>query len=296
MGIVYLILAHNNFQQIKNLIYKLDSENNSFIIHFDLNGNDYDYENLELVFRNKKNVFFSKRNRCYWGDISLVDASIDCLKTAYHNQVNFDYAVLISGQHYPIKTNKEIEKYLKTANNKSFMSYFSIPGKQWENENGGKDRIIYYHFNKHPRKRLATKRVIYKGCARILKGLSVKRKLPFDIEDFYGGSQWWCLTNECCTYVLNFIKEKPEIYKYFKYVLIPDEIFFQTILLNSKFKDEIINDNLTYINWGKTPTPSPLILNESDYYRIKKSNSLWARKLDMDTSEKLIKMLNSETG
>ncbi|NGY93813.1 beta-1,6-N-acetylglucosaminyltransferase [Bacillus megaterium] len=46
-----------------------------------------------------------------------------------------------------------------------------------------------------------------------------------------------------------FCSNKKDIYNYFKYVLIPDEIFFQTILLNSKFKDEIINDNLTYINW-----------------------------------------------
>ena len=295
MRIVYLILAHNNSQQIEKLINKLDSENNSFVIHFDLNGSDYDYENLEVIFGKKKNVFFSKRNRCYWGDISLVDASVECLKTVYYNKINFDYAVLISGQHYPIKKNEEIEKYLKAANNKSFISYFKIPAKEWANENGGKNRIIYYHFNRHPRKRFAIKRVMYKGASRILRRLGVKRKPPFNINNFYGGSQWWCLTNECCTYILNFIKEKQHIYKYFKYVLIPDEIFFQTILLNSELKDKIINDNLTYINWGKVPTPSPLTLDETHYEELKKNNGLWARKLDMITSEKLIKILDSDT-
>ncbi|MCF7623648.1 MULTISPECIES: beta-1,6-N-acetylglucosaminyltransferase [Bacillaceae] len=295
MQIVYLIMAHNNSLQLKKLVEKLDYKNNSFVIHFDLNGSEIEYNILQEMFGNKKNVFFSKRNKCYWGDISLVDATIECLKAAYQNDITFDYAVLISGQHYPIMKNEQIENHLVNANNNNFMSYFKIPAKEWANENGGIDRIIYYHFNKHPRKRFSKKRIMYKGFSRLLKKLGVSRKPVLDINKFYGGSQWWCLTNESCAYILSFVKTRVDVYDYFKHVLIPDEIFFQTILLNSKFKDKIINNNLTYMDWGIGPATSPITLDETHYDELKKSKNLWARKFDTVKSEKLIKLLDCET-
>ncbi|MGG1364493.1 beta-1,6-N-acetylglucosaminyltransferase [Priestia megaterium] len=293
MRIVYLILAHNNSQQIKSLVDKLNSEKNSFVIHFDLNGSELEYNNLQKIFQKSENVFFSSRHKCYWGDISLVDASIACIKTAYQNKIEFDYAALISAQHYPIKTNQQIENSLANSNYKNFMTYFKIPAREWANEDGGRDRIVYYYFNKHPRKRYANKRIIYKGMSRILKNLGIRRKPPISLDKFYGGSQWWCLTNECCAYILNFVQTKKDIYNYFKYVLIPDEIFFQTILLNSKFKDEIVNDNLTYINWGEKPTTSPITLDKSHYEELIKSDGLWARKFDTEKSVELIKDLDA---
>lgn len=289
--IVYLIMAHSNPDQLKKLIEKLDYKNNSFVIHFDLNCSNNDYNELKEIFKGKNNVYYSKRNRCYWGDISLVDASIDCLKTAYENQVNFNYAVLLSGQHLPIKSNEYIENILRINDNKNYINYFKLPADVWANQAGGMDRIIYYHFNKHPRKRYSVKKIINRGCSLLLRKLNVKINPPIDIDKFYGGSQWWCLTNECCIYILNFIKERPDVYKYFKNVLIPDEIFFQTILVNSKYSDTLINHNFNYIDWGSVPSASPLTLEESHYHDLKKSSNLWARKFDVNKSIGLIQLL-----
>lgn len=291
--IVYLILAHNNPVQIKKVIEKLDYKNNSFVIHFDLNGKESDYKELKRIFNCKTNVYFSNRNRCFWGDISLVNASIDALETAYKNQVDFDYAVLISGQHLPIKSNECIEEKLKNADNNSFMDFFKLPAEVWSNQNGGLDRIKYYHFNKHPRKRISVKKIINKILYITLKSIGIRRTPPLTTDKFYGGSQWWCLTNECCRYILKVSSSRSKYYKFFKHVLIPDEMFFQTLLLNSKYKNKIINDNLTYIHWSNFPGASPDILNKSHYKDIKDSNNLWARKFDLNKSEELTKLLDS---
>lgn len=293
MNIVYLILAHQNPIQLRKLVEKLDYKNNSFVIHYDLNASELEYRNLQEMFINKKNVYFSKRKKCYWGDRSLVEASIECLKTAYKNEIAFDYAVLISGQHYPLKQNEEIEKYLIKADKNNFINYHELPSNEiWVNEGGGIDRIIYYHFNKHSRKRISYKKIINRGFSVVLKKIGVKRKPPIDIKKFYGGSQWWCLTNECCAYILNSIEKRPDIFRYFKYVHVPDEMFFQTILLNSRYKNKTVNDNLTYIDWGIEPGASPLTLDESHYNELSQSSDLWARKFDLVKSERLIKLLD----
>ncbi|HWO76916.1 MAG TPA: beta-1,6-N-acetylglucosaminyltransferase [Bacillus sp. (in: firmicutes)] len=295
MNIVYLILAHQNPIQLKKLIEKLDYKNNSFVIHYDLNASEHEYRSLQEMFKNKKNIYFSKRYKCYWGDRSLVEASIECLKTVYKNEINFDYAVLISGQHYPIKDNKQIEEYFNAAANNSFINYFKVPStKEWVNEGGGVNRIIYYHFNKHPRKRFCRKRILNRGITLLLKKIGVKRKPPIEISKFYGGSQWWSLTNECCAYVLKFIQERPDVFHYFKYVHVPDEMFFQTVLLNSKYKGNIINNNLTYIYWDVIPSESPVTLDETHFDKIKDSSDLWARKFDTVKSEKLIRLLERD--
>ncbi|WP_442939850.1 beta-1,6-N-acetylglucosaminyltransferase [Nostoc sp.] len=74
-----------------------------------------------------------------------------------------------------------------------------------------------------------------------------KRKLP---EGFaiYGGSQFWCLTGECIKWINIFVKQNPKFVKRFNYTYCTDEVFCQTLVLNSPFKDKVINDNLKYID------------------------------------------------
>lgn len=57
---------------------------------------------------------------------------------------------------------------------------------------------------------------------------------------------------------------------FMKYCDASDEIYFQTILLNSPYKDICVNDNLRYINWSKD-REGPAILVEDDFEEITKS-------------------------
>ncbi|RQP16427.1 MAG: glycosyl transferase, partial [Parapedobacter sp.] len=66
-----------------------------------------------------------------------------------------------------------------------------------------------------------------------------------------------------------------------KYSWAPDEFFFQTMLYNSPYRENIINDNLRYINWngGKS---SPKILTTEDLTVLKASRKFFARKFNAD--------------
>jgi hypothetical protein len=87
-------------------------------------------------------------------------------------------------------------------------------------------------------------------------------------------------------YILDFLKENPDYMKLFSTVLCSDEHFFQTILLNSPLKTQIINDNLRYINWDNPSYPSILSINNIN--DVLESQCLFARKFDSEIDNKIL--------
>ena len=61
-------------------------------------------------------------------------------------------------------------------------------------------------------------------------------------------------------------------------VLIPDELFFQTLIMNSTLRDSVVNDNLRYLDWSREPAPA--VLGVGDVDRMLGSDKLFARKFD----------------
>lgn len=122
----------------------------------------------------------------------------------------------------------------------------------------------------------------------IQKGLGIRRKkFPMPL---YGGSGYMSLTQEAVTYILSFIRANPMILKRFEHTFCAEELIFQTLLMNSPLKDKIINNPLRYMVW-----PGPKVLDESDYEKIKQTDSLFIRKIDSNISDKLLKRLENES-
>ena len=87
-------------------------------------------------------------------------------------------------------------------------------------------------------------------------------------------------------YILEYIKEHPEIIRFFKYTWAPDELFFQTILYNSHLRNTLVDRSLWYIDWNTKGPPKTLTLD--DYKNIMSEKALFARKFDLNISGKLI--------
>lgn len=110
----------------------------------------------------------------------------------------------------------------------------------------------------------------------------------------YAGSQWWALSADACHYILSFVETNPKIVKFFQNTLTPDEIFFQTIIGNSKFREKVAK-NLTFTQWQGVEHPEFInmeqleTLNKMD--KIEEENIygsgelLFARKFKDESSE-----------
>lgn len=116
----------------------------------------------------------------------------------------------------------------------------------------------------------------------------------FEYSQIYKGLVWLSLPTEAAEYVLNYT-EKNNFLDSMYHVTIPEEFYFQTILENSKFKNNIAKDNLIYNDWNHKKYGSlPAILDENDYARVVSNDYFFARKIDPKISKKLISRISVE--
>ncbi len=96
---------------------------------------------------------------------------------------------------------------------------------------------------------------------------------------YYGGGNWMDLNNTAVEYILKYVDSHPDYLRRFKYTHCADEIFFQTVLLNSPLAHTCENKILRYFNWSKGPE-YPRTLRKDDLEDILRSDAMFARKFD----------------
>ena len=281
----FIILGHKNPHQIKRLILALDSPHFDFFIHIDAR---IAIQPFLAVFQNENsNIHFIKRRyEGNWGDIGIVKATISSINQIMGLENNYTHVSLISGQDYPIQSKKKIHDFFINNVDKSFIDFEPFPVQHMKS--GGLERIENYSFN------LLGKRHTYlpfKYCSNLsLKGKILnsmlfivqktlpKRKTPNELNPFYG-SQWWSLNFDALKIIISFLDKNPNYITYHKHSLLPDEMFFQTILMNSEVRDALVNDNKRFILWN-TESSHPISLSSSQLPEIKLSDKLFARKFE----------------
>lgn len=264
----FLIIAHNNWWQLKKLIECLDSDTHDIYVHVDKKSKDFD----ESYFRNsvtKSSLKFYREFEVYWGGFSQVQVEIFLLKQAYTN--GYDYYHIISGSDLPLKNNEKIDSFFEKNNGKEFILYDedALKGNPEISR-----RAKYYHYLQNYRRRYAEKwkNSFFTFCERISLVLQivfgVNRVKSLDWQIKYG-SQWVSITDELVKVIL---ANEEKITSVFSYTNCADELFIQTIAFNCGFKDHIFQPvgkqaaNLRCIDWsrGKNGNPYTYRLKDID--------------------------------
>jgi len=275
MKIAYLILAHKDAQQVIDLICHLSMQGTSFIVHIDARASGDVFETVRRFAEGRSDVILARRERCYWGRYGIVRATLNCVQAALN--LDFDYAILISGQDFPIRSNREISAFLERHAGAEFIESFPLAKpNRWTEMTGP--------FNALNRTQFMT--LFFRSRRWHLK---LKRQMPLGLEP-HGGSQWWALTKPAVQWIYAFIEANPQVQRYFRYVFIPDETFFQTLLANSPFRDKIASD-VHFIDWQNPNPACPRTFVLEDFERLIQSRKLFARKLDRQRSSTLIEAL-----
>lgn len=288
-----LITAYKNIHHLKHIIDYFGADF-SFYIHIDKKSSVSESD-LKALKESKSNVFISRQFKTNWGGMNHLNCTLLLLKEALSNNEN-EYIHLISGHDFPIKTPDYFSSFLQKNKGKQFIEYFTMPAKVWEN--GGMDRLLYYNFYDPINAKVnnGKNEKLIRSLVRFQKNLGLKRSLDFNGFNLYGGSTWWSLNSDCCNYIINFTEENPAFLKRFKHTFCAEEIFFQTIIMNSRFKDAVINNNLRHIIWELRNGNMPAALDESDFDSLMNSQHLFARRFDYPVSEKIVNYLIQQKG
>ena len=291
MKVAYIIITHKNPTQLVRLIDRLDSDGVSFLLHISKNSEKGFYEKTKELLKNNPKCEFLKREVIYWGHFGIIKATLNGFDQIQNKDV--DFTVILSGQDYPLKSHQEIINTLSSYKDKQLLEYAQFP---WEDK---VERWERYHFvfnNKHfvyPPYNDKGK-LFSLGNSLLSPFITQKRDFPSEYVP-YGGSFWCCLSKNALEYILAFIKsaEGKRLLNFFRFTHIPDEMFFQTVLLNSNLKNSVINDNLRFIDF-KDDSSNPNILLADDFSRLANSNKLFARKFDSDIDAEILDMVDEK--
>ena len=302
MQIAYLILAEKRPHHLRKLVKALSTSNATFFIHVDKKSN-----NIADFTMHDKNVFFTKnRVPVYWGDFSMVQATLVLLRQALNSDYDFDYFVLLSESDFPLRSSLYIENFLKNNHGKEFINFIHMSSKK-----AGKPISRLSCYKPQACRYITTLlyRMIKKGLSILKLDSILNRNYPKIFGNLipYAGSQWWALTQDASAYILDFVDNNKNIIKYFENTHIPDEMFFQTILGNSPFKSHI-HRNFTFTDWATdAKSPNTITMEHILYFEsypqvirddvYGKGELLFARKFP-DNSGKIIskieKMINKK--
>jgi hypothetical protein len=296
MKIAFLIAAHTYPELLVRLVKRLQSPVASIFIHID---RDVDIRPFKELFLRKavRDVYWVPRVRCRWGTYDQVKASLSLLREALRTDHKADMYMLLSGQDYPLRTVESMAGFFERNKGISFVKWARLPWSIWP-DGGGFERLTHYHFSigkqrlEYPSKelpRVRRLRFIYQLCRLFLPET---RPLPQNLA-FYGGLSWWNITREAAERIFVYLLRNPRFAEIFRYTKSSDEIFYQTILLNSEGSN-LENNDLRCVFWDGRRNEYPGIVRIEDFDEIKNSGMFFTRKVHPRHSLDLLDKIDTE--
>lgn len=273
MKIAHLILAHKNPQQLERMIRAMDHPAFDFYIHID---GKTDAAPFQYLFDNRRIFPVRKRTKVYWAGYGTIQATINGFEEMIDK--DYDYINVMSAQDFPLRPAEELYQYIDDHRGSEFITCESIDAEWAE----AASRVRQYHLINW---RFPGKYKVEKLVNRLLP----PRKFPLD-HQFVGRANWFTLTREAVRYCLQFLKQHPDVVRYYKFCWGADEFIFSTILYNSPFRERILN-HLTYVDWSGPKTGHPKILGAEDFKPMLASGKFFARKFDMEKDALIFSLL-----
>jgi hypothetical protein len=273
---VILIHAHKDLRQLNTLVAQLRDDD--FVIYVNLDRKS----TIDPACLHPAATLVARRVDVRWGGFSQVEAILNSLRQVVREVPAFDKVVFLSAQDFPLLPNARLKQELARVAGHELLDTMPVgPGGwpvafRWQ---------YYYREGGHRLERLA--------CAlanRALRAAGRTRQPPPGLA-LYGGSSWWALSQPCIGALLARIEREPALLRFFRTVLCPDEMFFQTLVMNSPFRDRVLSQNFRYIQWPQQGARNPKVLDEADFERIRASGAHFCRKLDSRLSAGLLPRL-----
>lgn len=284
----FLIIAHNNWDQLKQVLKTMDYKDVDFYIHVNSKVDGPDKNEFKNICSNSE-ICFSDRVPIIWGDFGICHASLVLIECARKNK-EYDYYHLFTGSDLPLVSISQLDKWFeknKYANpSKGMMTNYvdaSVASKKML------QRVSCYNYcvplwgnNNAFIRKIGTSTDHLLRIFQMMLGVNRFKK---DQIVIYKGSPWWSISKEFAKYIIG--KRQWIEDRFSKNTFAADEYAIQTVLMNSDFKDTVYepqngeNKNLRLIDFnGGNGYGSPRIWRIEDEKQINTTANLFARKFD----------------
>ncbi len=190
----------------------------------------------------------------------MVDVELRGIKELLKISAKWDFFINLSGQDFPLKPQDFIQDFLSQNKGNDFIKIADQAKKRPDTLN----RIENY----------------FVESDNGFSGTPYKRSYLRGITPYIGG-QWMILSRDCCEFI-SYSSEVEKFKSFYQNTLIPDEGFFQTVIMNTSYRGNIINDDKRAIIWvpdGEIKL-RPKTFTAKDTKFLLASAAFFARKFD----------------
>ena len=271
--IAYLILVHRYPNQFKRLFRAIYHSANYYLVHVDKRSGVGLQTEIQDFLSGFPNTSLLKSENTLWGGYSLVDAELRGIKELLKVGLKWEFFINLSAQDFPLKSQGHIQYFL--------------------NRNIGKDFIKVVNQSKfRPDTLSRVQNYTIEFGNRILR-IPIKRPYLRGVTP-YIGNQWMILSRKFCEFVC-YNPEVERFKRFYRHTFIPDEGFFQSVIMNTSYKGTIVNDDKRTIDWVPIGTIKlrPRNFSFKDAEFLLASKGLFARKFNEAVDGKILSILES---
>jgi hypothetical protein len=296
-SLAFLVLAHADPAQVARLLRALPADSHK-LVHIDRKSRQFDGFSPGTP----NTQFVDQRVDVYWAGFSVVEATLQLIRLALATTAA-NRLILLSGNCYPIKSNAEILAFFASDPTREYINYYDV--RAASDVYKDKIRRIFISEDVIARKTHIARPEILKVLSR-----AASRAAGFAQRDWRGalnglvpafGSQWWALTRSCAEMVIDAAETRREL-EIFRFTFAPDEMYFHTIVANSKFHDRAggFRPFAGRGNWKLanlhhlSRTSLHKVYTIHDWHEIEGSERLFVRKLESRASAELVQKIERE--
>ncbi len=220
LGIVMLV--HTALDRVEQVARHWAASGCPVVIHVDQKVGDPAYSDFVAACSDEPLILFSKRHVCEWGGWGIVAASQSAASLMLERFPDVRHVYLSSGACLPLRPVADLIDYLADRPRVDFIESATTRDVSWTI--GGLDLerfTLRFPFSWRRQRKL------FDNYVRLQRALGLRRRIPEGLVP-HMGSQWWCLTRQTLSAILQDPK-RAEYDRYFRQVWIPDESYFQTL-------------------------------------------------------------------
>lgn len=275
MRLAYLIIAHQQPEQLAQMLYCIQHPDNVYLVMPDSKGLTGSEPALQAVVRRHPNVFIAPARDMRWASWSLMQARLDGIRELLARPEPWEVLINLSGQDFPLKSQEEIRAFFAANEGRNFLDIVE-PEKVW---NDPYARI----------QRIRLEPPFMKSGWNVPKLRIDRWSRHLGQARYVGGRPYMALTRSFCQHLIE-SNHLPRWVKTLRHGYRPVEVLPHSFIMNSPHADTVENRLLHEEDWSAGGS-HPKVFTLADRERLERSDKLFARKFDSRQDNEILRVL-----
>ncbi|XP_037091271.1 xylosyltransferase oxt-like [Pollicipes pollicipes] len=223
----FYLLVHSGFDAVMELLERVYDPAHLYVIHVDLRSTALRRE-LEAAlaerYPDRQRLRLLEKHRSFaasWGSERILRAELECLEELLR-MAPWDFAVPLSGLDLPLRPAAELAATLAPYRGRNLLHHAEHKFMRTHEENN-----VFAMF----------------GCGDFVFNVSRPGNRPLRLKiPVYGHATWKALDRQFVEFVISELPSSPlaRWSLLLRVIIIPDEHFFATVLMNSRYSDTLL--------------------------------------------------------